>query len=213
MPGRSRLAILGATGGTGRLLVEQALESGAQVTAVVRDRTALPVVHSRLEVVVADVFDAQSLAPALRGRDAVLSALGPRQRAKDLTVCSRATSSLLRAMAAGGPERVLVISAAPVSADDPGDSGLQRVAMPLVHALFRRRYDDLAAMEALLRESATTWTVLRPPLLTNGPRRGRARITAGRNGGAWRISRADLADAMLRSVDDASTFRTVAGVA
>ncbi len=210
---RMTVAVLGASGAVGRQLVQQALAGGHTVTAVVRERARLPVEHRGLQVVQADVFDTASITPALRGTAAVLSALGPRQRASDLTVCSRATPSILQAMRDTGVRRIVVISAAPVSKRDRGDAALQRMLMPLVQRIFGRRYADLALMEAQLRESSVEWTIFRPPLLTNAPPTGCYRTTLGRNGGGWRVSRGDLADAMLRCLQDPATMRTTVGIA
>src|SRR6266436_9262191 len=71
-----RLLIIGATGGTGRELVKQALERGHQVTAFVRTPARLRLAHERLTVVRGDVLDRSSVEAAVRGHDAVLSALG-----------------------------------------------------------------------------------------------------------------------------------------
>jgi putative NADH-flavin reductase len=207
-----RLAVFGATGGTGRQLVEQALAQGHEVTAVVRDPARLPVEHSRLRVVQADVFDPASIKPALEGTDAVLSALGPPPppRADDVTVCSRAVRSILQAMLDAGVRRIVVVS----GAWDPGDGALHRVLLrPLLHRVFGRLYADVALMEAQLQDSSTEWTIFRPPLLTNGPLSGRYRTMLGRNASGFRVSRADLADAMLRSLEDAATVRTTVGIA
>ena len=74
-----KLTILGATGATGTTLTGQALAAGHEVTAVVRDpaRLAVPA-HPRLRTVIADVMDPASIAPAIDGAGAVLSAVGPR---------------------------------------------------------------------------------------------------------------------------------------
>ncbi len=71
-----RLVILGATGGTGRELLQQALAKGHQVTVLVRRPTAIPLTHERLRVLSGDVMKPDSLAPALHGQDAVLSVVG-----------------------------------------------------------------------------------------------------------------------------------------
>jgi uncharacterized protein YbjT (DUF2867 family) len=71
------VVVFGASGRTGRLLVEQALAAGHAVTAFVRDPARLPVTHARLRVVRGDVRDPQRVAEAVAGQDAVLSALGP----------------------------------------------------------------------------------------------------------------------------------------
>lgn len=159
-----QLTVFGATGGTGRQLVEQALAQGHAVTAVVRDPARLPVEHRRLRVVQADGFDPGSVTPALVEMDAVLSALGPRWGKDDLTVCSKGVCSILQAMQDAGMRRIVAISGSPVPKQDPGDGALQRVLFrPLLHRVFGRIYADLALMETQLRESSAEWTVFRPP--------------------------------------------------
>ncbi|MER5423861.1 NAD(P)-dependent oxidoreductase [Streptosporangium roseum] len=92
-----RLTVFGATGGTGRHLVRQALDAGHEVTAVVRDPARLPIDHPALDIVVADIFDAVSLKPTLDGHDAAVSVLGPRGRTDTTPVCSAAISAILAA--------------------------------------------------------------------------------------------------------------------
>ena len=75
-----RIAVFGATGATGRRVVEQALEAGHEVTALVRDPAALGVRHPRLEVVVGDIGQARRVEDVVRGQDAVISALGTNRR-------------------------------------------------------------------------------------------------------------------------------------
>ncbi|PZR97003.1 MAG: hypothetical protein DLM67_09015 [Candidatus Nephthysia bennettiae] len=166
-----RLAIFGATGGTGRQLVDQALARGNEVTAVVRDPARLPVEHSRLRVVRADVFDPVSVKPALDpGVDAMLSALGPHPRGGDMTVGSRAVRSILEAMQSARVRRIVAVSTGMVPRRDPDDGLLMRMVLkPLSYRMFGRMYADLALLEAQLRESFAEWTVFRAPLLTNEP--------------------------------------------
>jgi putative NADH-flavin reductase len=82
-----RLTIFGASGNTGRHLLEQALDAGHTVIAVVRDSTRLPIRHQRLQVVVVDVLDPAAIGPAVAGADAVISALGPRPHATGHRSC------------------------------------------------------------------------------------------------------------------------------
>jgi putative NADH-flavin reductase len=208
-----RLVVFGATGGTGRQLVTQALAQGHDVITVVRDPARLPLEHANLRAVQADVFDPESVKPAVDGADAVLFALGPRRGADDMTVCSRGVRSVLEAMQTTGMRRIVAVSASPVPKQDPGDGALQRASRPLLHLIFGRLYADLALMETQLRESSTDWTVFRPPLLTNGPLTGHYQTTLGRNATGLRVSRADLADAMLRCLENSATIRTAVGIA
>jgi putative NADH-flavin reductase len=209
-----RLTIFGASGKTGRHLLEQALAAGYDVTAVVRDPTRLPLRHQRLTVVTADVLDPAAIAPAVAGADAVLSALGPQRPRNRSSIMSAATASILEAMRATGTSRLVVISAAPVASDDHGTTLPQRLlARPLLRALLGGLYADLATMEDTVRRSGVDWTILRPPWLFDGPRTGSYRQAKDANlRGGYRISRADLAEAILASLDDPDTVKATIAI-
>jgi len=218
------LTIVAATGGIGRQLLEQAADAGQSLTAVVRNPDALskPVRTFTTDLASAD---STTLESAIRGADAVLSGLGARSAA-DAGVAARGTRATIQAMRAVGVKRIVVVSAAPIGTvpspgrpdpprHDPGDGFFMRhLLAPLTKAALRRHYADLANMEDVLRESIADWTIVRPPRLTNGPRRRRYRIAFGQNvrGGLW-ISRADVADFMLRVLEDPKTIRQVIGIA
>ncbi|WP_106400068.1 NAD(P)-dependent oxidoreductase [Actinocorallia populi] len=208
-----KLTVFGATGGTGRLLVRQALEAGHHVTAVVRDPARLPIDHPALDAVVADVLDAASLRPALDGRDAALSALGPHGRKDTAGVCSSAISAILEAMETAGVRRVVALSAQPVLRTGAGEPLWSRMTVrPLVRAVYRNVYADLDLMERRLTRSGSDWTVLRPPYLTDAPATGgyRSAVDANVPGS---MTRADLARALLDVLDEPATIRHAIGVA
>jgi putative NADH-flavin reductase len=216
-----RLTVFGASGGTGRRLVEQALAAGHDVTAVVRDPARLVLAgqpalvpdagaRGRLLVRTADVFDQGQVEGALAEADAVVSALGARSRSDTSKVMSAGSGTILDAMRRAGLARVVVVSAAPVAGDDAGTTLLYRlVAAPLLRAVLRDAYADMAAMEAAVRTSGLDWTIMRPPQLTNGAHTGSYRQAREANlRGGYRISRADLADAILASLADPTTIGT-----
>lgn len=209
-----KLTVFGATGGTGRQVVRQALDAGHSVTAVVRDPARLPVSHPALEVVTADVTEPEALHPALAGRDAAISALGASSR-KHVGIASAGTRGILHAMEACGVRRFAAVSAVPVGPAPDGEGFLlRRVLTPLLRTLLREVYADLAAMEQEVRRSAVEWTVVRPPRLLDKPLTGNYRRVVGGNvPRGHSISRADLAHAMLAVLDDAATFKQAAGVA
>ena len=219
-----KLTIFAATGGIGRHLLDQALAAGHDVTAVARNPRTLP---AGVRVVTADlaVTGPADLEPAVAGADAVLSGLGPRSRA-DAGIASRGTLAIVGAMRATGVRRVVGVSAAPVGTvaspgrphppgHDPGDGPVTRyVAMPLVKAVFRQVYDDLALMEDVLRDSGLDWTVVRPPRLTDRPGTGTYRTAMGRNlRGGLLVPRADVAHCMLAVLDRPETVGQAVGVA
>ncbi|WP_055493147.1 NAD(P)-dependent oxidoreductase [Streptomyces sp. TP-A0356] len=208
-----KLTVFGATGGIGQEIVKQALAGGHQVTAVVRDPARLTSTGQGLEVFRADLGDPEALRPAVAGRDAVLSGLGPRSR-KDAGVAARLTRTVLAALEAEGVRRVLVVSAGPVGPEPEGEGVLDSTVRGIVSALLRDVYADLREMEAALADSATDWTVVRPPRLQNKPLTGSYRTVVGGFPRRGRfISRADVAHAMLAMVDDPATVKQGVGLA
>ncbi|PXY29328.1 epimerase [Prauserella sp. PE36] len=207
-----KLTIFGATGGTGKQLVRQALDAGHAVTAVVRDPARLPISHASLEVVTADVTDAGALRPLVEGRDAVLSSLGAGSRS-GAGIATAGTTAILTAMAESGVRRFVAVSAMPVGPVPPGESLFFRGVRRVLLTALKDVYADLARMEAEIARSDTDWTVLWPPQLTDGPLTGAYAREIGANvAKRHKISRADLAHAMLAALDDPATVRRSVGV-
>jgi uncharacterized protein YbjT (DUF2867 family) len=210
-----RITVFGATGGIGGHVVRQALDAGHKVTAVVRTASAFELEHPSLEVVRVPGLDAaEALREAVDGSTAVISGVGPRGR-KDGPVASRSTKSILAAMEAAGVRRFVAVSAAPLGPIPPDESFLnRRVVHPLINAFAAEVYADLRVMEADIRNSATEWTIVRPPKLNNKDLTGRYRtVVGGSVTRGYLISRADVAHLMLAVLDDQSTVAQPVGVA
>jgi len=196
------MTVFGATGGTGRQVVEQALARGHEVVACVRDSGALADLASdRLEVVVGDVLEPASLDPAVRGSRAVLSAVGSRRGKEPTRVYSDGIHNVIAAMDRYAVDRLVCVTAAgvgePRSSKMPGLLG-RLSGSPLLRAV----YDDMERMEHEVMLSGVTWTIVRPAGLTDGPLTGEYRVVEGRGvPGGRSISRADLAAFMLKCVD------------
>lgn len=197
------LLIFGATGGTGRQLVEQALAQGHTVTAFARTPAKLGLHHPQLRVVAGDVLDAAAVQAAMPGQHAVLSALGAPAGEK-APVRSVGTRHILHAMQQAGVRRFVCLTTLGM-----GDS---RPALPfsykyfLVPLFLRSAFADSEVQEEYIRQSAAEWTIARPATLTNGPRTGHYRhgFPATEPGLKIRISRADVADFMLRQLHAAT---------
>lgn len=197
-----KLTVFGASGGTGREIVRQGLEAGHRITAVVRDPARLDVpAHEGLDVVTADVFDPASIAQAVTGCDAVVSALGPRGRGPT-TICRDGTSAIMTAMTDAGVRRLVVVSNSGMHTE--GDGVFTRlVVKPILIRVLREGYADMRAMEERVTAGSLKWTIVRPPKLTDGPRTGHvASSTRGNVRGSFTISRADLAGYVLRAAGD-----------
>jgi putative NADH-flavin reductase len=206
-----RLLLLGATGLTGRQLLEQGLEQGHDVTALVRDPARLTMQHARLRTVTGSATDAAAVERALDDRDAVLCALGTRS-VRSLVSCDLMRASmaaLVPAMERRGVDRLILLSALGV-----GDSVHQ--APPAIRFAFRTLLrpvgNDKAAAEDRVRATDLDWTIVYPPSLTDGPRSGHRAGESLKLRGMPRISRADLADFMLSQLTDAAYSRRSAVV-
>lgn len=202
--GPRRLAILGGSGRTGRLLIDLALAAGHEVRALARDAGRLHRRDPRLMVVTGDARNVADLAELLRGTDAVLSALGP-VRGDAAGVMTQAAEGLAQAMPAAGVTRLVTLTGAGVA--QPGDrprplDHVIRTALKLLQPDVLR---DSAGHVERLRRSDLNWTAVRAPMLTDGPP---APLKVGRVGDIGpRLSRASAAAFMLQQLDSDSYAR------
>ena len=164
------LLVLGASGRTGTEVVTHALARGHHVQAFVHDPRKLSVTDPNLTMIAGDALVPADLRYALFGQDAVISTIGS-HRVSD-TLISGTTESLIEAMDAMGVRRIVMMSTF-VVAPNYRPSGADR----LFHPLAKAAAADMAAGEALLRDSDLDWTVVRATRLVNGPGPG-ARVVA-----------------------------------
>lgn len=209
-----RIAVFGANGPTGRLLVSQSLDAGHEVTAITRHPDAYPTLDGRLRVVAADVHDTEAVDRAVAGQDAVLSSLGVPYTRKPVTVYSAGIANIVSAMKRHRVERLVCVSA---SLTDPSlgpHSGffVDKVAGPLVSYFGRTVYADMARMERLVTKSGLGWTIMRPNGLFETPRVTDYRLAENYLDASF-TSRADLADAMRRQLQSDEYLRKICAVA
>lgn len=210
-----KIAVLGASGRSGRLVAQQALLRGDEVRAVVRDPDRLVRVWSGGNLpstARADATDVVALAAAFEGQDAVAFCLGS-DRGAAHTIHREGISACLAAMDSAGTKRIVALSASGMVTD--GDDPLSRyLAKPIVGRILAANFADLLAMEDQLARSSMDWTVVRPPRLTN--RAGTGSYRQRRDGNVrWRftISRADLALAIVNALHDESSIGAFVSVA
>jgi uncharacterized protein YbjT (DUF2867 family) len=198
------VVVFGATGRSGRLMVGGALQRGHAVTAFARDREAASALFGArdgLRIVTGDLLESRPVREALAGAGAVLFAAGP-GRARDRSqVASRGMVNVVRAMRDSGPRRVGCVSAGGTCLERALNVPwiFDRVVKPL---FLKNVLADLRHMEVTVRQSGLDWTIVRPPRLTDGPATAHYRVGPGYTlPGGTRVSRADLADFVVRQLE------------
>jgi len=199
-----KLIIFGATGTVGRHLVGQALSQGHRVTAFARKPSALDLDHPDLTRLAGDVLDRDAVADAVRGHDAVLIALGSGRKG---TVRSVGTRHIVEAMERGGIRRLICQTTL-----GAGDSRAflnffwKRIMFGL---LLRKVYADHQVQETFVKRSDLDWVIVRPGAFTNDPATGAYQhgFPSPKKRLKLKISRADVANFMLRQLTDATYLR------
>lgn len=205
-----KLIVLGATGGTGLEIVRQAIEHGHSVTACVRSPERLKPFQDRITIKQGDLLDSAELEPVIHGHDAVLSAFGPRVPVSkaDANLLRQFAVALTSAMLRAGVGRVVVESMAFLFKDSviPPAYLVGRLLFPGIVA-------DGSAMEEEFEKSGLEWTIVRPPRLTAKSYTGKYRVREGHLPPfGFTISRADVADFMIKVVENRSFVGKIVGV-
>lgn len=209
-----KLIIFGATGGTGRQLAEQALAQGHAVTAFLRSPGRLGLSHGNLTSVQGDVLDAAAVSRAMPGHDAVLCALGA-PALKTGVIRSAGTRNIVAAMERAGVRRLICQTSLGY-----GDSRAVLKITPFVFRfiiaplLLRQGFADHARQEEHIKSSNLDWVIARPGNLTDAGSTGRYRHGFAADDPTIKaeISRADVADFMLRQLTDNSYLGKTPGL-
>jgi putative NADH-flavin reductase len=194
--------IIGASKGIGLETTRQALEAGHHVRALARSATAMALADSKLEKVRGDALKNQDVEAALIGVDVVIQTLGVGlgDMIRPVHLFSDATRVLIAAMKARSVKRLICVTGFGAGDSRASISWLQRLPFQIV---FGRAYDEKSLQERLIKESGLDWTIVRPGVLTSGPRTGRYEVLAEAR--QWRngiISRADVAAFLVRQIED-----------
>jgi len=188
------------------------VQAGHEVTAFVRDPGRMHIVHDRVKVVRGDVLDAASADGAIAGQDAVLSALGSSAR-NPAPVLSTGVRHILDAMERHHVRRIVALSAAGALGESAGflfgNLGLRifRMWLPEVYREHRKMLVELQPRDV-------DWTAVRAVLLTNATPKGRYRVAVeGIPRWGFRISRADVAEFMVRQLTSDEFVRKMPAIA
>ena len=205
-----KIALIGATGFVGSAILEEALDRGHEVTAIVRHPETLTP-HPNLHAARGDVYNIDDVARLVAGHDAVISAFNPGWTNPDIYEQQiKGTKTIIAGVKQAGIKRLLFVGGAGSLEVKPG---VQSVDLPE----FPREWKQgaLATREALnllRQEPQLEWSFLSPSAdLSPGQRTGKFRL--GRDqlltdaNGQSRISTQDYAMAMLDEVETPAHVR------
>ena len=202
------LLIFGATGETGRQLVKQALNQGHTVTGFSRHAGDLTADFPEMQAIAGDVADRARVDQAVQGQDAVLSALGSSSLKRNPALV-QGVENIVEAMEHHQVRRLVYQSSLGV-----GDSRkrvgflIRYIIIPLV---LRNAIADHEEKERIIKQSQLDWVIVRPAGLRNEPLTGEYRTGEDIEFGA-RISRADVADFMLKQLTDDTYLKQTPGI-
>jgi putative NADH-flavin reductase len=199
-----KLFVIGATGRTGREIVQQALARGHHVTAFVRSPESITLKNERVSVLKGNAMDENQLFDAMQNHDAVLSTLGPREVFKPSSMLHDSAVATTRAMNRSGVKRLVVLSAA---AHFPG------IPNRIASFIMRNHMRDSLAMEEIVQASDLNWTIARPPRLTQEEYTTyRSREGAAPKMG-FTLARKAVAAFMLDAIEQEKHFHKIVGIA
>lgn len=204
-----KLLVFGATGGMGLQLVELALAQGHDVAAFARNPSKLDVEHKSLELFQGDAMELSSLDEAMQGQEAVLCSLGAGRKG---TVRAEGTRNIILAMEKAGVRRLICQTTLGVGDSRDNLNFFWKYVM--FGGLLRPAYADHVLQENYVRESQLDWTIVRPAAFTDGERTSEYRhgFSATDKKIKLKISRADVADFMLRQLTDDKYLHASPGV-
>lgn len=204
-----KIIVFGATGGVGRHVVNQALQTGDEVTAFVRDLTKLQIENDHLHVVRGDATNAEEVSAAIAGHDAVISCLGSNKMVAKSTQLEEMTQHIVASMEAHHVKRIVYTASAGINNELPGVGGKMVMKM-LQNVLTDHRH----AVDLIQAHKDLQYTIVRPLGLTNDDYTGEYReAKEGVPENARNIPRADVAHFILKALGDDTYIGESVGIA
>jgi len=202
------IIVFGGSGGTGLEVIKQALEAGYHVTAIIRHPDTFPVRHEQLKIIQGDVLKPDTFENTFFGIDAVISCLGTRNR-QPTTVYSDGMENIMREMQKIDIKRIVCLSAGAVEKPPSASFIKSFILKNILQRLFKYSFADMLMMENILFDSKLDWTVIRPPRLLNGDKKGNYRTSINEYlPKLSSLTRADLADYIIHHLDDEETYKS-----
>lgn len=200
-----KIAVFGASGRTGKHVVEQALAAGHHVVALARTPSKIQS-HPQLTLVQGDVQDRQAVEKTIAGAEAVVSVLGPTNNEPTFAI-SKGMQNILDAMREHSVKRLIISAGAGVADANDTPKLFNRAINLLLKLVARNVYEDMLRTVEIVRASDRDWTIVRVPMLTDGPATGQIQVGYVGRGMGPRIARADMAQFILAQLGNTAYLR------
>jgi putative NADH-flavin reductase len=193
-----KIAVFGGSRGVGRQAIEQALAQGHVIQALMRNPDKFDLTHPNLTVLPGNVLQAADVAACVAGVEAVVCSLGSTGDNPN-NIVTLGTQQIISAMKAAGVRRLVVVTSIGV-----GDSKDQvpLAFKALMKTILRAAMEDKEGQETAVKASDLDWIIVRPGGLTDGPRTGQYSFGTQKTLKAGQVSRADVAEFVLKQLTD-----------
>ncbi|MEQ4510870.1 MAG: SDR family oxidoreductase [Dickeya sp.] len=210
-----KLSLFGATGPTGKHIIEEALKQGYSLSVYTRDARKLDAFAGKVDVVVGDLQDSEAIAKCVRGADAVISALGPNSlKVQGDKPVMHGLTNIISAMKQMGVSRLIQISTAAYRDPRDGFTLKAHAFVLLFRVIVPKAYEDIKATGELIANSGLDWTLVRIPNLKDGPANGQVDVGwYGRTRLSMKLSRGNLAKFLVDQVANKTFVRAAPGIA
>lgn len=210
-----KIALFGATGPTGKYIINEALKQGYDLSVYTRDARKLKEFEGRIKVVTGDLKNAKAIAECIEGADAVISALGPNSiKVEGQRPVMNGLTNIITAMKKSGAKRLVQISTAAYRDPRDGFDFKAHAMVTVFRIIANKAYDDIKATGELVRDSGLDWTLVRIPNLKDGPASGSIDIGwYGQKKLASKLSRGNLAKFLVDQVPSRDFVRAAPAIA
>ncbi|VVE49764.1 3-beta hydroxysteroid dehydrogenase [Pandoraea morbifera] len=215
MAREKNIALFGATGPTGKHIIEEALKQGYRLSVYTRDSKKLASFAGRVEIVVGDLQDPSAIAKCVQGADAVISALGPNSlKVQGDKPIMHGLTHIIAAMKHAGVRRLIQISTAAYRDPRDGTDFKTHAFALLFRVIARKGYEDIKATGELVANSDLDWTLVRIPNLKDRHADGSVDVGwYGKTKLSTSLSRGNLAKFLVAQVTDKQFVRAAPGIA
>jgi uncharacterized protein len=205
-----KIALFGATGHLGGSFLQQALEQGHHISALVRHPEKLTLNHPNLRVHLGDALELEDVRSVVQRQEVVVSALGGGIQGP-FEVLTQGLANILSAMEEHNVQRVIATAAAGVLQHDATSLRRDQPGFPLMFRIVSQAHLDAFH---ILQQSTSRWTLVCPPNMPEGAATGQYRVLADYAPEAGtQISTGDLAHFISRELERPQFIQKRVGIA